>query len=487
MKKRVLIAEFKHETNSFSPSAADRQAFENRRLLFGEELIDYFSGVETEVGAFLDVLGGRDDFALYPCIAFNAEPSGPVTKEIYDLASHKLREAILKDGPFDGILLALHGAMVAQGHPDGEGDLLEMLRQTAGPQVPIVASLDLHANVTPKMAKNATALIPFEYYPHTDTYQTALLAAETMKDILLGDISLCFAYAYIPFLLPLFPTEFPEIAQFNELARQYTEEPDTCFVRITHGFFLADFQEMGMSVVAAVNGSQQRANQIVSELSKKIWESRHIFSRHYPTLDNALDTLQAAEGAPVVLADASDNPGAGGMGDTTHLLRRVLQRGIQGGALATIHDPDSVAACRRAGIGATVSLDLGGKSDPAFSGGPLHVQAKVLRFTNGEYRNRDEMDRGGLVRLGDCAVVDIGGNLVIISSFRTQPYDLEVFRSCGIAPEDRRFLMVKSAVHYRASFGKIAYKMIDLALPGYAKPVPEGLPYQNWKDHSISL
>lgn len=482
MKKRILIAEFKHETNSFSPSVADRHAFENRHFLFGEELIDYFSGIETELGAFLDVLNGCDNFELYPCIAFNAEPSGPVTKEIYELATSCLVTAVQNEGPFDGILLALHGAMVAQGHPDGEGDLLETLRQAVGPKVPIVASLDLHANVTQKMVKNATALIPFEYYPHTDTYQTALLAAETIKNILLGKISIRFAYAYIPFLLPLFPTEFPEIAQFNELAHQYTAESDVCFVRITHGFFLADFQEMGMSVVAAVNGSQERANQIVSELSAKIWNCRHIFSRYYPTLDSALDTLEMSSGTPIVFADASDNPGAGGMGDTTHLLRRILQRGIHGGALATIHDPNSVAVCMRAGVGATVCLNLGGLSNLNFSGGPLHVHAKVLRFTNGEYRNRDAMDRGALVRLGDCAVVDIGGNVVIISSFRTQPYDLEAFRSCGITPEKQRFLIVKSAVHYRASYGRIAYKMIDLALPGYAKPIPSGLPYQNWKN-----
>lgn len=480
MKHRILIAEFKHETNSFCPIPADRTAYGERRFLFGQDVTAQFTGIEEEIGAFLDVLGGRPDYALYPCIAFDASPSGPVTADVYDLALQSLTEMLEHDGPFDAILFSLHGAMVAEGHPDGEGDLLEFLRQRIGPDAPIVATLDLHANITPKMAANATALIPYEEYPHTDVYRTGLLAAQLLDEILTQGLSLQSGYQYIPFLLPLFPTDFPEMARFYAMARKYLDDPDVCYVRIGHGFFPADFSGMGMSVVAGVCGSKERAQEIAAELAAHIWEERDTLCRSYPTLDEALTAVAASEAGPIVLADASDNPGAGGVGDTTHLLRGVLQRGLTGGAFATIHDPESVQLCREAGTGATLRLKIGGKSDPAFSGGPLEAEVKVLRLTDGCYYNRDEMCRGALVRLGNCAVVEVGGNHVILSSYRSQSYDLEVFRSCGIQPEAQRFLAVKSAVHYRASYGTVARRMIDLALPGYAVPVPDGLPYRNW-------
>lgn len=188
MEKRILVVEFKHETNSFSPIPANRAAFESVALLFGNDMFKFHLGVESEVGAFMKLFSNRPGFKLYPCISFGACPSGPVTKEVYNLAISQIMKSLC-DCTYDGILMSLHGAMVAEGHPDGEGDLLELVRQRVGPDIPIIVTLDLHANVTEKMVKNATILIPYENYPHTDTYSTGYLAASIMYKILTKEIN----------------------------------------------------------------------------------------------------------------------------------------------------------------------------------------------------------------------------------------------------------------------------------------------------------
>ena len=252
-------------------------------------------------------------------------------------------------------------------------------------------------------------------------------------------------------------------------------------VRFAHGFFQADIEELGMSVMAIANGDQALAERVADEMEAAILAAKPSLKRHYPTLDEALDRAIMPGDKPVILADASDNPGAGGLGDTTHILRRILERGITGCAMALLVDPESVAACEKAGVGAEVELDLAGKSDPAYSGGPLHVKAYVKMITDGKYRNKGLVARGTIMKLGKAAVVEIAGNLVIISSVPKQPYDTEIFRAHGITLEDQKIIVVKSTVHYRAAYGPYAREMIALALPGYAVPVPEGFDYKYWK------
>ena len=260
MSKKILIAMFKHETNVFCPLPADRKAFENRELTFGEDVFSFYRGVESEVGAFLDVLGDDPFFELTPTIAFNAPPSAHVSAEVYDLAVHEITRAIREKGPFDGILLSLHGAMVAEGHCDGEGDLIEIIRYLVGPEIPIIASLDLHANITAKMARCADALVPYEGYPHTDTYATGIRAAELMRDTMKGLLRPTMGYRRIPYLLPMYPTSRPEIARYHDMGRDWAKQPGVAVARVTHGFFPADIaiswlRQSGPAAAASVSTS----------------------------------------------------------------------------------------------------------------------------------------------------------------------------------------------------------------------------------------
>ena len=482
MKKRVLTFSFRHETNSFCPAPADMQAYRVRLFEVGEQAVKKSQrGLGTEMGAFLDVFEAREDMEIVPVLALNATPSGPVTAEVYDFVTNEVTKTLREQGPFDAVLAGLHGAMVAEGHPDGEGDLLEAIRQIVGPGVPIMAALDLHANVTEKMAKCADALVPYEEYPHIDDYDTGVVTARMMEETLDGKLKPVMAYRAIPFLLPLFPTAEPQMRRLYDLAHRLQERPGARCVRFSHGFFPADIANMGMAVMAIADADQALADSLAEEMAAAIEAAIPTLTQKYPTLDEALDRALLPGQGPVVLADSSDNPGAGGLGDTTHILRRILERGITGAAVATICDPAAVKACIAAGVGSTVELHLGGWSDPTYSGGPLCVSAYVKLLSDGNYVFKGKMAHGTLAIHGPTAVVEIAGNVVLVTSLPKQPLDLEVFRAHGITPEEQKILVTKSSVHYRADFGKIAREMITLSLPGYAVPVPEGFNFKNWK------
>ena len=479
-KKKILVLQFRHETNTFCPAFADGAAFRRMEFDMGEDVFSANRGLGTEMGAFLDVLEGREDIELIPVLALTANPSGPVTEDVFLYVLQETQKVILEHAPIDGAILCLHGAMVAQKHADGEGDLLEDIRRYAGWDIPVVATLDLHANVTKKMARCATALIPYEKYPHTDSYETGHAAAQLFADILDGKISTVTAYRRIPYLLPLFPDGEPEMRRIYEFAAKLKERYSLREVRFTHGFFLSDIEEMGMAVLTVSDGDSAAANAAAEELEAFIRESIPMLKRHYPDLEDVLDEAEKSEETPYVIADASDNPGAGAFGDTTHILRRILERGIEGAAIATIVDAESVEKCEKAGVGAYISLMLGGKSDAAFSGGPLAVSGYVKRITDGTYTVTGKMDRGSKMRHGKTVLLEVAGNHVIVSSYPRQPWDLGIFTSHGILPEREKILVTKSAIHYRAAYSEIAKKMVAVVVPGYSTPVPDGIEFKHF-------
>ena len=359
MKKKILTLGFRHETNTFTPAPADMQAYKNCEFKVGQEAFAASRGLGTEMGAFQDVLGNREDVELIPTVLLNATPSGPVTAEVYDFVTTEVVKAIKEHSPLDGIIINYHGAMVAEGHPDGEGDLMEIMRELVGWEIPIMASMDLHANVTPKMARCATVLVPYEEYPHTDMYETGYVTAQIMADTLDGKMKPVMAYCYIPYLLPTIFSAHPVMQPLYAKAAELQATPGVRCIRFAHGFFPADFAEMGMSVMSITDGDQALAEETAEALAQTIRDNIPNLKINYPTLDEALDRAVLPGEGPVVLADASDNPGAGGLGDTTHILRRILERGITGAAVATIRDPASAKRCAEAGVGSTVELELG--------------------------------------------------------------------------------------------------------------------------------
>ncbi len=478
--KKIVIAQFCHETNSFNPKKADKKAFENYRWQVGAELIEKQRGVSTDLGGFIDYIENFSDITLIPTVGLETMPCGHVTDDVYDYVLENVLKTIKENLPIDGVFFHFHGAMVAESHPDVEGDLSQAIRNLIGKDVPFMGTLDLHANVTEKMANNLDVLIPYDCYPHTDIAETGRAVAKIFIDTLSGKIKPTIAYRRIPFLLPLFPTENQEIRPLYDLAMEMRKMQGVLDARFTHGFFASDIEEMGMSVLVVTNDDKALAEDLADKLAMRITAQKERLRIDYPTLEQALDYAMNNDG-PTVIADSSDNPGAGGFGDSTHILRRILERGITGAVVATILDPESVKKCEKAGVGNTVDLSLGGHSPKEFSGGPLKVRAYVKAITDGRYVFKGKMNHGLWGTHGKASVIEINGNTVIVTSLPRQPFDLEVFRSHGITPEEQRILVVKSSIHFRADYGKIAKKMFTLALDGVASPNPKNYKYKNYK------
>lgn len=477
--KNIIIAEFKHETNSFMPEITDEAIFQARNYLFGDEIAARFHGVKNEIAAFLDFFETEPSFKLIPVLAFNAQPGGPVAEDVFETAKKKLLEAVSREPQLDGILLALHGAMVTTQRQDGEGDLLEALRNAVGADVPIVASLDLHANMTQKMVQNATAFFVFDYYPHVDMYETGRRAAECMFHILNGRIVPVMKFCKLKLMLPYMPTELQPMAGFVKQEQDLRSQKKILNVNICHGFFAADINDQGMAVIAVTDGDDVLAQETADNLGGQIWDARKDLTRKFYTIDQAIDEVLGSDKGPFVFADVADNPGSGASCDGTIMLRRMLERNVKNAALAVMYDPETVKEAEKVGVGSVFRAKLGGKTCPEIAGEPLECDAYVKAITDGKYVNKDVMSKGVLTSLGKTAVLDINGILVLVSSVRTQPWDLEAYRSNGITPQSMKILMVKSAVHYRASFGTVAHKIMDVELPALAPQSPAMFNYKN--------
>lgn len=475
--KAILCAQFKQETNRYAPGVSGEEQYRDREYFWDEQTIrNLFTGTKSELGGFFDVLGSQTDYRLHPVLALNASP-GPVTaRQIWQKVADRLLEAIDQMGRVDGVLLALHGAMVTEQQEDGEGELLQLLRRRLGPQVPIVASLDLHANVTQKMVENATALFPCDYYPHTDFYDCGVRAARCLRDTLEGKLQPVMAWNKLALIFPYVPTEIPGFRPLLEQAQLWRNSGKLVDATICHGFFASDIYEQGAAVLTVADGDKTLAQQLADRLAEQIWQARERFERHFYPADQAVALAMEAQQWPVVLADVADNPGSGATADSVALLRAMLQAGVQDAALAMIWDPQVVRQAQKAGVGATIEISLGGKIAPQITGEPLKCTAVVEKLTDGCYRNQGAMNHGVQMNMGNSALLRIAGVQVIVSSARAQPYDLEVYRHMGIRPEEKKLLAVKSAAHFRASFGTVAKAIYDVETPALGPMRPQMLP-----------
>ncbi len=460
MGPRVLIAGFKHETNTFSALPTDLAAYRARELYEGDEIAARLSATRSEVAAFLDACE-RHGWQAVPAVCADATPSGRVTGEAFEYVGRRLLRCIEEHGPFDALLLSLHGAMVAEHHEDGEGALLAALRERIGASVPVAVTLDLHANVTDAMARLADIMVSYRTYPHVDQYEVASEAADLLARTLAGSIRPRCAVARGAMLdgADHGRTTAPgPMLEVLESAAALRGEPGVLSVSINAGFPWADTHDTGPSAVVvydAAAGDAGRWEAMAGRLVAQIWASRHRTTVQTVTSHEALARLGAGAGAPAVLADFADNPGGGGYGDATRLLRAMCSAGLERAAFATVYDPQAARACHAAGVGAELTLSLGGKVDPRY-GEPLTVTGTVRSLGDGRFDLEGPMMAGTPVHMGPSAALQVGGLSIVLASARYQAYDRMFFRHLGIEPEACRALGVKSAHHFRAAFAPIA-------------------------------
>ncbi len=464
MTKRVLIAGFKHETNTFSKTPTTIQSYQARSVTEGPGISAYFKGTKTEVAAFLDACE-RYGWETVLSVVADATPSGRLTKDTYEHFAGRIVDDVRKAGKLDAILLNLHGAMAAEHTHDGEGTLMQRLREVVGPGVVIMATLDLHANVTKAMATYADILVSYRTYPHIDHYEIATEAMDIVKRTLDGAIKPKIYIARRPMIDGADHGRTTTPGPMTELLARCTkikaEDKGVLAASINAGFAWADIPEVGPTAVIVGDGNDPRFQGYVESLADYIWETRDFRTVKYFTVADAIARAKAvaSPGKPAVLSDAADNPGGGGYCESTGLLRGMIDAGLENAAMAAFYDPEAAAVCHKAGVGAKIKLKLGGNFDIRFSE-PIIAEGTVTHLGDGKFNIEGPMLKGLGVDMGPTATFKIGGVEVVINSRRFQNYDRNFFRTGGVEPTKLTFLAVKSSQHFRAAYAPLASEVI---------------------------
>ena len=492
---RILIAGYQHETNTFAPSLADWTAF-NRgdsfpAFVHGQAMVDKLTGINIPVGGFIDA-AKRQGWTLVPSCWAGAIPSSFVTQDAFErIAGVICADALAarNKGGLDGIYLDLHGAAVAEHEPDSEGALIARLRAIVGPNLPIVVSLDLHANVTHRMLREADALVAYRSYPHVDMAETGERAAVLLARRFKAGQRLPMAAQRLPFLIPLnAQSTWMQPAQGLYEALQVQDNAHGTVLSFCMGFPASDFDECAPMVwghgpsQAAVDQAVQALYALVAEPTQ--WRLDILSAREAVT--QAMALAERAD-KPVVVADTQDNPGAGGDSNTTGLLHALLAQGAGRRfpgqvALGLMFDAAAARAAVAAGVGAQIELALG-TAVPTFTGQPSDPPVRgrftVRALSDGACTLTGPMMTGLTVQLGACACLEIDGVQIAVVSGKKQLLDRELLRMVGIQPEAMRIIVVKSSNHFRADFQPIASQVLVAKAAGPMAADPADLPWQH--------
>ncbi|MFN0163240.1 MAG: M81 family metallopeptidase [Burkholderiales bacterium] len=481
---RIAVGGFQHETNTFAPTPADLAAFESGGgwpgLCHGAAIEAAVAGANIPAAGALQALHG----AGHQCVGLTwaaASPSNRVTSEAYErIAGEMLRR--LKDAlPVDGVYLDLHGAMVAANHDDGEGELLARVRQVVGERVPIVASLDLHANVTRRMFEIADALAIYRTYPHVDMAETGARAAQLLIDMLASGRRPAKAYRTFDYLTGI-PSQCSLIAPCKGLYEliDTLDRRHGVALSFAPGFPMADFDECGMSIVGYGPDRTALAG-AMRTLEDAIVAAEPDFAMELLSPQDAIRRAMAsgAPGLPTILADTQDNPGAGGNGDTTGLLAAMVSIRPQDAVLGMLIDPHAARLAHEVGRGMRAEFSIGAISGvPGME--PLRARFKVEALGDGQFTGSGPFYRNFRLRMGPMAAlrsVDAPGVRVVLASTKCQTADQEMFRHVGIEPRSQGMVAVKSSVHFRADFQPIAREVLVVKSPGPALADPSEFPW----------
>ncbi len=483
---RFVIAFFRHETNTFSPLPTTLSSFcrgtgANDGPVYGEAAIRATENTNSAAAAFMDVIREQGDEFVMPVLA-NAVPSGTVTAEAFEAIAGRIVAAV-REG-CDAVMLDLHGAMVAEGYPDAEGELLRRIRAVA-PDVPIAVALDFHANFSEALIQNATAIAGYCTYPHIDVYETGARAARTLMAALRGEVQPVILWRKLPMLTHMLrqtPLHQP-MKDIMDRAMAAERDGEVLNASVFGGFPLADIPKAGRSIVIVADaGRRDGAQQLLDELSAMAWSRRADFIFPIEPMETSIAQAKALEEGPVVLVDHGDNCGAGGPTDEMSVLAEVIRQGLTDVVAGPFWDPQAVDRLIEAGVGSTVTLDVGGKIDmPALNlkGKPLTLTGRVKCITDGFYRVTGPMFTGMLLSLGRTAVLDVGGVLVVVCERPQEPFDAGVFTHAGIDLARTKYILIKSRQHFRAGFEPIAKHIVLVAGPGVCSSDYSHFPYKH--------
>ena len=478
--KRVGVMGFIHESNTFSVTPTTYEHFEQISLTRGKGLIERWTGGKHELSGFLE---GAESNGLepVPLVAAFAMPSGAVVRETFEAIAEQTIDALKAAMPVDGLYLGLHGATVSEEFPDADGEMARRMREVVGPDVPVVMTLDLHANVSPGMVANADATTIYRSNPHLDQKARGLEAASLLGRTLRGEIR------------PVQALECPPL--IISIAKQYTDEdpakglyedvesvlkwPGILSASVAMGFYYADVEEMGATFLAVADHDRDLARRAARWMAQRAWDRREEFRAELPSAAEAVAMAMEAAEAPVVLLDIGDNVGGGSPGDSTLILAEIVAQKASN-AMVVLFDAESVARCVEAGVRNQVNLQVGGKTDGRH-GSPVSVQGRVRMISDGIFQEPEVRHGGwGSFDQGVTAVVETPEqHTLILTSVKMAPVSLEQVKSLGVKPESKKILVAKGVIAPRAAYNPVAARTILVDTPGATCVNPAGFTFHH--------
>ena len=470
---KIFIAALVTETNTSSPLPTGNASFYAPESYRRRDASLDDTAADTICQKTWRQLAEADGHEVIESISAFAQPAGRTIRSLYETLRDTILDDLRQAGPVDVVLLLMHGAMVAEGYDDCEGDTLERIRAVVGPDVPVGLEFDLHCHLTDRMIDNATAVIGFKEYPHIDLAPRAVELYDLCLRARRGEVRPVMAL-YDCRMVSMWRTPVEPMRSFVDRMQALEGRDGILSITFSHGFPWGDVAEVGARMVVVADGDRDRALALAERLGREIWDMRHATATPHDTVDEALDRALAAPRGPVVLADVADNAGGGAPGDSTFILRRIIDRGIGNVVSGSYWDPQAVALCEEAGEGATFDLRIGGKCGVA-SGDPVDLRITVKRVLPALFQTGLGDEKAPLGR-GVWVQADNGVDLVLVT-LRSQTFSPDAYTTFGIDLSTKAIIVVKSTQHFYAGFAPIAAEVRYVTTPAAIPPDFANIPY----------
>ncbi|MHB1414222.1 MAG: M81 family metallopeptidase [Chloroflexota bacterium] len=461
---RVLVAGLLHEANTFAAGLTDLEAFRRHGLYGGGEVLTSPRAEGHEIGG-VRAVAEAEGIELIPVVDAYVGAAPPASDAAYEFFRGRiLGAARAHAGDIQGVMLNLHGAMASESVDDAEGELVAAVRAAVGHRVPIATTYDMHCHFTQRKASAADIVVGYHTAPHVDFVDTGARAMRILARAMRGEVKPVVAYRKLPMISPAerHVTAHPPASEVMRHIAQIEQTPGVLAATYFAAQPWLDVPELGWATVVVTDGDRDLAQAKADDLARFCWERREQYLVHKPSIREAIETALAAEGRPFVLADTSDSIAGGGYGDGNCLLGELLAMGYADTALLTVTDPAAVAACFAAGVGAELTLPLGGGRNPRFFR-PIQATGRVKTLTDGRYRA--ELP-AGMADIGRTAVLEVGDIHVLLSEHPASSVDAEAYRMAGLEPRRYKIVQVKSSIHFHAIYGSFAAGILALDAPG---------------------
>jgi len=466
---RFAVAGFAHESNTFhsQPTGMEDFGVDEYGVKEGEQILSHYADTFHEIAGYI---AGAEQFGyeIFPIVAAGATPAAAVTAEAYDYFTGRILDGLRTGPKVDGILLALHGAMVADGHPHADAETVRRVRELVGPTMPIAVTHDYHANVPPELVEAADVLIIYKTNPHIDQRERGVQAASILTRTVKGEVKPVMALAKPELLFNIYyhNTSAAPMQPLMQAAIDLEAQEDILACSIAAGYQYADVPHMGPSVVVIADGDEELAQREAQRLEEAMWAVREELKPQVPSPRQAVAVAMQSDTAPVCLLDFGDNIGGGSAGDSTFVLEELIAQGAEKWVV-TLWDPESAQACFAAGVGADIELKAGAKTDTVH-GATLAIRGRVRTLHDGSYEETERRHGGGrFFNQGPTAVVDVDGKgLLVLNSVRSSPNSLHQITCMGIQPHQQKILVAKGAVAPRAAYEPVCTRLIEVASGG---------------------